>query len=223
MKEFDELRVTCTYRDKQNCNYWDRETQCHQLACPMISQKLDNQTELSAPKRIIESIDNFDKRYLDKITPIDQHISENAQRSQDNGISQKLPPIKETQGTTVVTITTKQAKTEVSQYEEPVKEIKNSYDDTSESMDQDLTEPANFSPTEGLQQQPQLLQERQETIVVTPGQKKCDRCGDLINTQTCTSIHDSSGAIFYIHPNGQCQARWDKVQEARKRWLKKRK
>ena len=108
-------------------------------------------------------------------------------------------------------------------YEESAKKINNSHDDTSESVDQDLTEPANFSPTESIHQQPQLFQERQETIVVTPGQIECDRCGDPITTETCTSIHDPSGDIFYIHPNGQCQPHWDKIQKARERWLNKRK
>ncbi|MHA2328829.1 MAG: hypothetical protein ACXACR_09955 [Candidatus Hodarchaeales archaeon] len=224
MKEFNEQRSTCTYRDKQKCNYWGRETQCHQLACPIISQKLYDQTELSVPRRIIESIDNFDNRHLDRITPIDRDISKNAQRGQGNGIQQKEPPIKETQGTTVVTITSKQTETKVPhKYKESAKEIKDSSDDTSESVDQHLTETTNFSPTERLHQQPQSFQERQETIVVTPGQIECDRCGNPINTETCTNIRDPSGDIFYIHPNGQCLPRLDKIEEVRERWLKKRK
>jgi hypothetical protein len=224
MKEFDELRLTCTYRDKQGCNYWDRETQCHQLTCPIISQKLYEQTELSVPKRIIKSVDNFNNKYLDKITPIGGDISETTQKIPANGILQKDPLIKEKKGTTVVTITTKETETEApKQYEKSEKKINNSCDDTSELVNQDLKEPTNFSPTEGIHQQPQLFQERQETIVITPGRIKCDRCGDPINTKTCTSIRDPIGDTFYIHSNGQCRPGWDKIQEVRKRWLEKRK
>ncbi len=86
-----------------------------------------------------------------------------------------------------------------------------------------MTEIPDFNPTEALQQQPQSFQERQETVMVTPGQLECDRCGDLINTETCTSIRDPSGEIFYLHPNGLCRPRWDKITEVREKWLKQRK
>jgi hypothetical protein len=222
MKEFNELRLTCMYREKQNCTYWDRETQCHRLACPIISQKLQDQTEQLIQKQIIESLDSFDKRHLDEAIPKDRQISKNTQKIQDKGTSQKLPLIKETQGTTVITLATKQQEIEITpHYEESLKEI--NQDNTSESKGQDLIETANSSVAENLYQQPQVFQERQETILIPLGQKICDRCGEPINTQTCTRIQNSNGEIFYIHPNGQCYARWDKIQEARKKWLMKHK
>ena len=104
------------------------------------------------------------------------------------------------------------------QYERSTEVINTNHNDTKESVDQDLTEPTDFSPTEGLQEQSQLIQ---EIIIVTPGQVKCDRCGHPINTETCTNISYPNGDQFYIHPNGRCRPRLDKLEEVRERWLKK--
>lgn len=56
MKEFQEIRTTCIYRDNQRCTYWPKETQCHFLACPLFSYKLPNQAKYGIKKRITDSI-----------------------------------------------------------------------------------------------------------------------------------------------------------------------
>ncbi len=216
MKSFNEQRSTCKYREKQHCTYWTRKTQCHQLTCPIISQQFNEQLEPRIPRHIKESIDHFD-RVRERIPPSDQEIPKTTQRSQDEGTQQKERLMKKT--TTVITVTTTQKDPKVpQQYEESAEVINSNHDDAMESVDQDLTEPTNFSPTEGLQEQSQLIQ---ETIIITPGQIKCDRCGNPINTETCTSICYPNGGLFYIHPKGQCRPRYDKLQEVRERWLKK--
>jgi hypothetical protein len=122
--------------------------------------------------------------------------------------------------TTVITLTTPQKEPKGPQrYGKSVEGIKSNNDETAKS-DQDPTKPTHFSSAETLQEQSQLIH---ETIFVTPGQMKCDRCGNPITTETCTSVGYPNGERFYIHPSGQCRPRLDKLQEVRERWLKKRK
>ncbi len=224
MKKFNKKRSDCVYRVKQRCSYWNRETQCHQLTCPIISQEFHDLADLSMSKRIIESINNFDSKYLEKSTTIKQHIFEDSQSSKVNGIHQKGSHVKKTQGKTIVNTMTEETVIEVPrQVEELTNEIDVNHDDTRELANQDLTESTNLKSAEELYQQSHLNQERQETIVITPKEIQCDRCGDPIHTDTCTSIRDLNGVIFYVHANGLCRASWDKIQEVRKRWLKKRK
>ncbi|UCG90158.1 MAG: hypothetical protein JSU57_00085 [Candidatus Heimdallarchaeota archaeon] len=65
MKEFNEIRKTCIYRDNQRCTYWPKETQCHFIACPLFSYKLSEVTKKGVKKRITDSvvfnIDDFDR------------------------------------------------------------------------------------------------------------------------------------------------------------------
>ncbi|MFX0085373.1 MAG: hypothetical protein ACFFAU_06840, partial [Candidatus Hodarchaeota archaeon] len=63
MKEFNKISLNCVYRVKQRCSYWNNETQCHPLTCPIISQKYNDLTDPIIPKQIIESINNFDNKY----------------------------------------------------------------------------------------------------------------------------------------------------------------
>jgi len=218
MKAFNKQRSKCEYREKQECTYWTRKTQCHQLTCPIISKQVHEQLKPSIPKHLKESIDHFDK-IKEKIPPSDQEIPKITQRSQEDEILQKKQPKKKKK--TVITVTTPQKEPKGSQqYDKSAEVTKSKDDDTKKLVDQDLPETTDFSSAEALQEQSQLIQ---ETIFVTPGQVKCDRCGNPINTETCTSIEYPNGERFYIHPNGQCRPRLDKLQEVRERWLKKRK
>ncbi|MFX0086835.1 MAG: hypothetical protein ACFFAU_14275 [Candidatus Hodarchaeota archaeon] len=224
MKEFNKISLDCVYRVKQRCSYWNSETQCHPLTCPIISQKYNDLTDPIIPKQIIESINNFDNKYLEKSTTIKQHLFEDAQSFQVNGIHQKDSHVKKTHGKTIVTITTEETDIEETrQFGELTKEIDVNHDDRSESVNQESTEHSALTPIEYPLQQFHIQHEHQKTIVITPKEIRCDRCGDPIYTKTCTSIRDPNGGIFYIHPNGQCRASWNKIQEVRKRWLKKRK
>ncbi|MFX1282508.1 MAG: hypothetical protein ACFFB5_02595 [Promethearchaeota archaeon] len=100
MKEFNETRKTCIYRDNQRCTYWQNETQCHFLACPLYSYKISETTKKGVKKRITDSvvfdIDDFDRNRTTTLDLIQEvrtnelrHLDRKKQKTQGGSIVKK--------------------------------------------------------------------------------------------------------------------------------------
>lgn len=93
MKEFREIRKTCIYRDNQRCTYWQRETQCHFIACPLFSYKISSNTKKGIKKRIKDSV-VFDVKDFDKTKTTTLDLIQEAQTSELRHPQKRIQPTK---------------------------------------------------------------------------------------------------------------------------------
>ncbi len=83
------IAESCLYRNRAQCSYWNIETQCHFLSCPLFSLDIPEANRLALKKQIIDSvqfdIEDFESTSTSIRDLIDKVRNSNpVQKSSDN-------------------------------------------------------------------------------------------------------------------------------------------
>ena len=91
MKEFKTIAQSCLYRNRTYCSYWNIETQCHFLSCPLFSREIPESERSALKKQIIDSV-QFDIEDFERTSTSIHDLIEKVRNSASEQLIRKTEP-----------------------------------------------------------------------------------------------------------------------------------